>query len=123
MKRSMMQCYVKQSDEAVMVYQKAFDAQLGYHVKQENGTYYHAEVHIEQTILAISEYYDTTTPVTGSIMQFCLHYGAGNEEKIKHAYEVLQEGATILMPLQETDFSPLCGDLIDRFGVRWCLFV
>ena len=36
--------YVKGSVEAVEFYQKAFNIMLGYHVKNENGTYAHAEL-------------------------------------------------------------------------------
>lgn len=38
-------------------------------------------------------------------------------------YEVLKEGSEILFPLGPCDFSPLFTDFIDKFGVRWCLFV
>ena len=61
--------------------------------------------------------------VTGNVMQFCLHYGEGNEEKVQNAYEVLKTDATVLMPLAPCEFSPLMTDLIDKYGVRWCLFV
>jgi len=60
---------------------------------------------------------------TGNVMQFCLHYGDGNEEKVRKAYEVLKNDAKILMPLAPCEFSPLMTDLIDKYGIRWCLFV
>ncbi len=56
-------------------------------------------------------------------MQFCLHYVEGEEDKVRHAYKMLQEGSKILMLLGPCDFSPLCTDFIDKFGVRWCLFI
>ena len=56
-------------------------------------------------------------------MQFCLHYGEGNEDKVKQAFETLKEGSEIIVPLGPCEFSPLMTDFIDRFGVRWCIFV
>lgn len=128
MKRSMMQAYVTKSDEAVALYQKAFNASLISSYHNEDGTFYHAELDIDGEILAIAERSSTYAiigekDITGNIMQFCLHYGEGNEEKVKNAYEVLKVDAKILMPLAPNEYSSLMTDLIDKFGIRWCLFV
>lgn len=128
MKRSMMQVYVKESGQAVALYQDAFDASLVSSYPNEDGTFYHAELDIEGEILAVAERNSEYAipgekAVTGNVMQFCLHYGEGSEEKVRKAYAVLKPGATILMSLASCEYSPLMADLIDRFGVRWCLFV
>ena len=124
MKRIMMQMYVKGSSEAVALYLKAFDATLGFNVKSSDDTFYHSELDICGHTLAVAEANDSMDKrITGNTMQFCLHYGEGNEEKVKKAYEILKEGSEILFPLSPSDFSPLCVDIIDKFGVRWCLFV
>lgn len=128
MKRSMMQAYVTRSDEAVALYQKAFNAVLSASYPNDDGTYMHAELDIEGEILAVaernSEYAITGGDIiTGNAMQFCLHYGEGNEEKVRKAYEVLKTDAKILMPLAPCEFSPLMTDIIDKYGIRWCLFV
>lgn len=124
MKRSLMQVYVKGSGEAVELYLKAFNATLGFNVKNSDNTFYHSELDICGHTLAVSEANDGMNKrITGNTMQFCLHYGEGNEESVKRAYEVLKEGSEILFPLGPCDFSPLCADFIDKFGVRWCLFV
>jgi PhnB protein len=128
MKRSMMQAYVTRSDEAVALYQEAFDAVLISSYPNEDGTFYHSELDIQGEILAVaernSEYsINDEGTITGNVMQFCLHYGEGNEEKVQKAYNVLKTDAKILMPLAPCDFSPLMTDLIDKYGIRWCLFV
>lgn len=61
--------------------------------------------------------------ITGNVMQFCLHYGEGNEDMVSKAYEILKTDAKILMPLAPCKFSTLMADLIDKYGIRWCLFV
>jgi len=124
MKRIMMQMYVKGSSEAVALYLKAFDATLGFNVKSSDDTFYHSELDICGHTLAVAEANDSMDKrVTGNTMQFCLHYGEGNEDKVKKAYEILKDSSEILFPLGPCDFSPLCADFIDKFGVRWCLFV
>lgn len=124
MLRSMMQVYVKGSNEAVELYLEAFGAALGFNVKNPEGNYYHSELDVCGHTLAVSEAdAGEDTQITGNTMQFCFHYGEGNEDTVRHAYEVLKEGSEIRFPLGPSDFSPLCTDLIDKFGVRWCLFV
>ena len=61
--------------------------------------------------------------VTGTTMQFCLHFGEGKEALVQKAYDTLKEGATVFVPLGPCEFSVMMTDLIDRFGTRWCLFV
>lgn len=124
MKRSMMQIYVNDSIEAVKLYQKAFDATMGYHVKSPDGTFYHSELDVYGQIIAVAEASDSSNErVTGNTMQFCLHYGEGKEDLVRKACETLREGSEILFPLGPCEFSPCMSDFIDKFGVRWCLFV
>lgn len=128
MKRSMMQAYVVNSNEAVALYQTAFNAQLISSYKNDDGTFFHSELDIEGEILAVAERYSENeiteeNTATGNVMQFCLQYGEGNEEKVRKAYDVLKTDATILIPLEPCEYSALMTDFIDKFGVRWCLFI
>ena len=124
MKRTLMQIYTKGSAEAVEMYQKAFDAVLGYNVKNEDGTFYHSELDLYGQIISVAERPDKDdTGITGNTMQFCLHFSEGEEHLVKKAYDVLIDNADILIPLGPFDYSLYMTDLIDKFGVRWCLFI
>ena len=122
MRRSMMQVYVKSSDKAVAFYQKAFDAALVASYPHDDGTFMHAELDVYGQILAVSEALEDEERATGTTMQFCLHFGEGKEALVQKAYDTLKEGAEILCPLSPCAFSALMADLIDRYGVRWCIF-
>ncbi|SCY55859.1 PhnB protein [Alkaliphilus peptidifermentans DSM 18978] len=117
----MMQVYVKGSTEAVQLYQKAFDAKLISEYKNDDGSYMHAELDVFGQILALSESREEKK-ITGNIMQFCLHFGKGNVDKIHKAYEVLKEDAKVQYPLGPVSYSPFMFGLVDKFGVSWCLF-
>ena len=123
MHRSMMQTYVKGSDKAVALYQKAFDAELVASYPHADGTFMHAELNVYGQILAISEAPENEERITGTTMQFCLHFGKGKEELVQKAYNALKDGAKILYPLNPCEYSTLMVDLIDKYGVRWCIFV
>lgn len=122
MKRSMMQVYVQGSLDAVALYQKAFDAALLEEVKNADGSgYYHSELDVYGQVLAVAEQTEAVG-VTGNTMQFCLHFAPEEAALVDKAYDALRQDAEILTPLGPCDFSPLMTDLIDKYGVRWCLF-
>jgi len=121
MLRSMMQVYINGSSEAVKLYQSAFDANLVSEYKNDDGSYLHAELNVYGQILALSES-EEDEKISGNTMQFCLHFGESEKEKVEKAYEILKEGAQILFPLGPSFYSSCMADFIDKFGVRWCLF-
>ena len=123
MERTLMQIYAKGSAEAVELYQKAFDAVLGYNVKSEDGTYYHSELNVYGQIISVAERTDTDGSITGNTMQFCLQFSNGEENLIRKAYDILTDNGKILFPLGPCDYSTYMTDFIDKFGVRWCLFI
>lgn len=128
MERTLMQVYVKESDRAVKFYQEAFDATLGSNYPNPDGTFYHSELDVYGQILAVAERNSDddaadNEQITGNIMQFCLHFQPDEESLVRKAYDVLKEEATILFPLGPCDYSPLMTDLIDQYGVRWCIFL
>ncbi len=123
MKRTLMQVYVKSSEEAVALYQKAFDAPLLVAYPNPNGGYMHSELDVYGQILAVAELEKEDARIATKMMQFCLHFGEGGEECVRKAYELLKEGANIEWPMGPCDFSPLMASFVDRFGVYWCLFV
>jgi len=123
MHRSMMQVYVKNSNEALEFYKKAFDAEVLGVYPNSDGTLAHSELDVYGQVLAVTEL-DNDSTVTGNTMQFCLHFGEGKEDVVKKIYDVLKEEAQKFdCPLGPCEWSPLMASLIDKFGVRWCIFV
>jgi PhnB protein len=125
--RSILQIYVKGSDEAFEFYKKAFGAEIGYQDVDENGVVIHRELNVCGQAIAIGEAKDTTRAggekrITGNTMQFCIQFGEGNEDKVKKAYNTLREGSEIITPFGELIFCPCGVELIDKYGVWWCLF-
>ena len=123
MKRSMFQVYVKDSVEAAKLYQKAFDAKLvREYFDDEKKFYFHAELDIYGQIFALCELLNRD-PSAGNTMQFCLHFGKGNADKVYKAYEVLKEGAQPHDPIGDSfGYSKHAFALVDKYGVSWCVF-
>ena len=123
MYRSMMQVYVKDSGNALEFYQKAFDAKVLCSYPNPDGTLSHSELDVYGQIFAITELNENEREaVTGNIMQFCLHFGEGEESTVEKIYDILKDGAKIIYPLGKCDWSELMVCLIDKYGVNWCIF-
>ena len=122
MERSMMQVFVKGSDKAIEFYKKAFNGKVLCTYLNSDGTLIHSELDIYGQIMAVSELTDENT-ITGNTMMFCLHFGEGKENDVKKIYDMLKDEAKIISPLGPCVYSPLEADLIDKFGIRWCIFV
>jgi len=116
----MMQMFVKGSIDAVELYKAAFRAELLCAYPNDDGGYMHAELNAHGQVLAISEI--TEEAIAGNTMMFCMHFGAGGEDHVRHAYDVLKDGARIHTPIGPCSFSPCMFGLIDSYGINWCVF-
>lgn len=117
-----MQIFVKESDKALEFYQNVFDAKVLCSYPDSDGLIMHSELDIYGQILAISELIGENT-FTGNTMMFCLHFGEGKEDVVKKIYDLLKDEANIIYSLSECEYSSLMADLVDKYGVRWCIFV
>ncbi len=125
MYRSLMQVYVKNSNEAVAFYENAFEAQLLCKHHNPDGSIAHAELDIFGQVMAICEARESDV-ITGNTMQFCLHLGEGKESTVEKIYERLRKDcmeitASITKP-GECPWSPCLFGLIDKYGVNWSVF-
>ncbi|MEI4801656.1 VOC family protein [Bacillus sp. NPDC077411] len=77
----------------------------------------HAHLKIGNTDLMISDTFPGQPHQVGS--QVTIAIRIENAEKSKEVFEKLQDGGQVVMPLQETFWSPLYGQVKDKFGVEW----
>jgi len=87
----------------------------------------HSELDVYGQILAVSELMEENQmgekPEAGNTMMFCLHFGAGKEVTVQKIYDLLKDGAQFLSPLEKCDYSPLNAHIVDKFGMRWYIFI
>lgn len=117
--------------EAVKFYENALDAKVQmlqtFGDMPENPEYpipaeakdrvLHAHLKIGDTDLMISDTFPGQPYEVGSQVTIAIHIQG--EEKTKEVFAKLQDGGQVIMPLQETFWSPLYGQLKDKFGVQW----
>ncbi len=124
MRRLLLQIYVQNRAEAFDFYKDAFNAEIGYCEKADDGTIIHAELNICGQSIAVGELYQNKEQaIPGNTMQFCMQFEPGEEAIIERAYEKMKKDGIILEPLDSCFFSPLMTDIIDKYGVHWCLFI
>ena len=50
---------------------------------------------------------------------FYVYYAAATRTDAERIFAALSDGGSVVMPLQQTFWSPCFGVLVDRFGVPW----
>jgi PhnB protein len=51
--------------------------------------------------------------------QVTIAVSVSEAEKSREIFEKLKDGGTVIMPIQETFWSPAYGQVTDKFGVTW----
>lgn len=123
--------YIKNTNEAVEFYIKAFGMTLGYHEKFPDGTFIHAVLLRDgQEVFAVSESRNdafVNTMLKSSLKESrpTMSYGINfdSEEEVKKAYAMLAKDGTVLLPLGSLPWSSCCADVIDKYGVYWYITV
>ncbi len=108
--------YVKNSVAAVELYKKAFGLELGYHVKNPDGSFYHSELcHNGTEIIDVIE--SAESDLKDNIVQ--VYIVLDTEAEVKKAYDLLSVDGTIEMPIGPLPWSPCAASIKDQFGVWW----
>ena len=111
--------YVKNSPKAIKLYQAAFGLELGYHVLNKDGTYFHSELHRQgepfcSVVEARQDTYTDRQPVE-------LGVSFDSRDELERAFSLLVEGGRVELDICELPWSPCAAIVRDRFSVRWFL--
>jgi PhnB protein len=79
---------------------------------------YHAETYIGDQRIMLSDTLESGPSKDTSLFLIVTFEDA---EGVKQAYDVLQEGSTLVQPMISTTYSSCFVSLIDKFGLRWSL--
>ena len=122
--------YVDGLDEAVAFYQTAFGAKIKEEGtwKNDDGTFEICAFELDNgTSFSLAERKGESAIEgevnTGNIMQLCMMYKKEDVSKLETAYETLKDGAKLLCPLTSVEWTSHTCDLIDKYGLRWCLMI
>lgn len=117
--------------EAVEFYKDVFDAELlgvqtygdfpedpEFPISEEiKGLIAHAQLKIGNTFLMLSDNFPDDPYEVGINLNIAVLIS--DVEKTKKVFEKLQVGGEVLLPLQETPFSPAYGQIKDKYSVTW----
>jgi len=111
--------YVKNSPRAIALYQEAFKLDLGYHVLNKDGTYFHSELSRNgepfcSVVEAKQDTYTERHPIE-------LGVTFDTREALERAFALLADGGYVELPICELPWSPCAAIVSDCFGVKWFL--
>jgi PhnB protein len=112
-----------QCTEAMRVYQSAFGAtvQTAIEDPENSELILHAKILIHGQLLILNDYGGGLDLSKSGGYQLSVQFD--NKDELLAAYSVLEAGCTIVFPLQPTGYSPCVVRLVDRFDVRWALWI
>lgn len=114
--------------EAVAFYQQAFGAELvslrlfgdmpDHEVSDEmKGRVMHAHLKIGEAELMLSDGSPKQEYVVGNNVSIAVT--VNDPAEAKRVFEALADGGDVIMPLNETFWSPAYGQVTDKYGVEW----
>jgi len=80
----------------------------------------HALIAIGDSQLMFSDTFPGQSVTSGNLINLCI--SSDSVAKTKEIFEALADGGQVVMPLEETFFSPCYGSVADKFGVNFLLF-
>ena len=111
--------YVKNSPAAVRLYTDAFGLQLGYHVLNDDGTFFHSELSRNgEPFCSVVEAQQPTYTDRNPVQLGC---DFDDRAALEHAFHVLSRGGRVDMDICQLPWSPCAAIVTDRFGVNWYL--
>lgn len=115
--------YAIGSKEAVELYCNAFGLELGYHVLNEDGNYFHSELLKDgEPFLAVAEVNNENRPDAMDLSHnnpVELGYTVESKDEFDRIFAVLKEEGRVIIDPCTLPWSPLATVVMDRFGVRW----
>lgn len=77
----------------------------------------HAHLRVGEADLMFSDTYEGMPYEQGNSIQMAIH--PKDEARAREIFDALADGGQVIMPLQKTDWSPLYGQVKDKFGVTF----
>lgn len=115
--------YAKNSKEAASLYCTAFGLELGYHVLNEDGNYFHSELLKDgEPFLAVAEANDANLP-NGMNLSYDnpveMGYTVQSKDEFYRISSILKEDGKVITDVCSFPWSPLATVVMDKYGVRW----
>jgi uncharacterized glyoxalase superfamily protein PhnB len=123
--------YINNTLEAVEFYKEVFGLTLGYYEAFPDGTYMHATLLKDgNEVFAVSESRNDAmvnlmlhATLEGSRPTMCYGLSFETDEEVKKAFGSLIEEGTILLPIGSLPWSSRCGEVVDKYGIYWYLYL
>lgn len=111
--------YVKDSPAAVALYQAAFGLELGYHVLNEDGTFFHSE--LSRQGVPFCSVVEAKQDTFAQLHPIELGVEFSSRDELLRAFNLLSEDGRVELDVCELPWSPCAAIVADRFSVRWFL--
>ncbi len=115
--------YAKNSKEAIELYCNVFGLEVGYHVLNKDGNYFHSELLKDgEPFIVVAEANDTNLP-NGMNLSYDnpieMGYTVESKDEFYRIFSILEKEGKVITDVCELPWSPLATVIMDKFGARW----
>lgn len=107
--------------EAIAFYEKAFGETAAYVERHSDNRIAHARMQIHGQSLFLNDRFGKKDRSTDIAVNLVVMFSSDAE--LERCYGIMQEGSTLVDPMQSLPYSSLAVQFIDKFGVQWCFMV
>jgi len=108
--------------EAIALYEKAFNTKAMDYDYADNKIA-HAEMNIHGQKIFLNDGKEHFVNTFGVNCAAHLILTFNTTEELRACYDKLKEGGRLLAPFEETSYSKLVGNFLDKFGILWGFMV
>ena len=104
-------------EEAISVYEKAFNTKLQEIVRNGDNGIAHAVMEIHGQKVFLNDRFGNKNKSLDCAVHLIIMFKSADE--LLACYEYFKEESVIIDPFMELPYSKLAGNFIDKFGVQW----
>ena len=108
-------------EEAITVYEKAFNTKADTIIRDDDGDIVHAEMRIHGLRIMLNNRFGNKDKITDCAIAAVITFNTANE--LTKCYELLKQGSMTIDPMSKASYTELGVQFLDKFGVQWAFMV
>lgn len=108
-------------EEAITVYEKAFNVKADAIIRNDDGSIIHAEMCIFDQRIMLNNRFGNKNKTTDCAIAAVITFRSIDE--LLACYEIMKQDSVTIDPIQKAPFAELSVQFLDKFGIQWAFMV
>lgn len=108
-------------EEAIALYEKAFNTRVDTIIRNDEGRLLHAEMHIHEQRVMLNNRFGNKDKTTACAIAAIVTFR--NADELLVCYEIMNQDSITIDKLEQLSYTELCVQFLDKFGIQWAFMV